>query len=60
MQETIDVFNEIDCLYVTYDYYCFNTDIYVGNDQFMMSNSNLTHEQREELYFETKKKVNKI
>ena len=60
IQEMIDVFNEIDCLYVTYDYFCFNTDIYVGNDQFMMSNSNLTHEQREELYFETKKKVNKI
>ena len=60
IQEMIDVFNEIDCLYVTYDYFCFNTDIYVGNDQFMMSNSNLTHDQRKELYFETKKKVNKI
>ena len=60
IQEMADVFNEIDCLYVTYDYFCFNTDIYVGNDQFMISNSNLTHDQREELYHETKKKVNKF
>ena len=59
-EEIYDVFNEIDCLYVIDDQFCYNSEIYIGNDQFMTSNANLNYEEREELYHETKKKLNKF
>ena len=60
-EEMIDVFNQIDCRYVTFDSFCFDTDIYIGNDQFMNSNYiHLTSDEREELYHETKRKVGKV
>ena len=59
-EEMCDVFNELDCRYVIDDQFCFNSEIYIGNDQFMTLNANLNREQREELYHETKKKLNKF
>ena len=56
-EEMFDVFNELDCLYVIEEQFCYNSEIYIGNDQFMTSNENLNNEQREELYHETKKKL---
>ena len=60
VEKMFDVFNKIDCSYVTFDYFCYDSDIFVGNDQFMLSNLNLTHDEREKLYFKTLKKVEKI
>ena len=59
-EEMFDVFNELDCLYVIEEQFCHNSEIYIGNDQFMTSNENLNNEQTEELYHETKKKLKKF
>ena len=56
-EEIIDVFNKIDCLYVIEEPFCYNSEIYIGNDQFERSNEN--HGQIQELYNETKKKLKK-
>ena len=47
------------CLFVIYDQLCYNSEIYIGNDQFDTSNENLNYEQRQELYHETKKILKK-
>ena len=60
VEKMSDVFNEIDCSHVIFDCFCYDTDIFVGNDQFSLSNLNLTHEEREKLYFRTLKKVEKF
>ena len=52
-EEMFDVFNKIDCLYVIEEPFCYNSEIYIGNDQFGISN--LNYEQMQELY-QTKKK----
>ena len=59
-EEMSDVFDEIDCLFVIYDQFCYNSEIYIGNDQFDTSNENLNYEQRQELYHETKKILKNI
>ena len=59
-EKMVDAFNEINCRYVAIDSLCYDTDIYVGNDQFMIQNSLLTPIEREELYHETKKKLKKF
>ena len=51
-EEMYDVFNKIDCLYVIEEPFCYNSEIYIGNDQFERSNEN--HGQIQELYNETK------
>ena len=56
-EEIVDVFNKIDCLYVIEEPFCYNSEIYIGNDQFERSNEN--HVQFRELYNETKKKLKK-
>ena len=56
-EEIVDVFNKIDCLYVIEEPFCYNSEIYIGNDQFERSNEN--HGQIQELYNETKKKLKK-
>ena len=33
-KEIIDAFNEIDCLFVVEEPFCYNSEIYIGNDQF--------------------------
>ena len=58
-EEMSDVFDEIDCLFVVYDQLCYNSEIYIGNDQFDTSNEILNYEQRQELYHETKKILKK-
>ena len=58
-EEMYDVFNKIDCLYVIEEPFCYNSEIYIGNDQFDRSNENLNYEQMQELYNETKKKLRK-
>ena len=56
-EEIFDVFNKIDCLYVIEEPFCYNSEIYIGNDQFERSNEN--HGQIQELYNKTKKKLKK-
>ena len=58
--ELSDVLNDIQCSYVSYDCCLFDSDIFLGNNQFMVSNASLTHQQREELYFERQEKMKKI
>ena len=57
-EEIVDVFNKIDCLYVIEEPFCYNSEIYIGNDQFERSNEN--HGQIQELYNETKKKIKEV
>ena len=56
-EEMYDVFNKIDCLYVIEEPFCYNSEIYIGTDQFERSNEN--HGQIQELYNE-KKKIKEI
>ena len=39
-EEIVGVFNKIDCLYVIEEPFCYNSKIYIGNDQFVFSNEN--------------------
>ena len=39
-EEIVGVFNKIDSLYVTEEPFCYNSEIYIGNDQFVFSNEN--------------------
>ena len=54
-EEMCDVFNELDCWYVIDDQFCFNSEIYIGNDQFMTLNANLNREQREDYIMKQKR-----
>ena len=45
-----DVFNEIDCRFVAWDSFSYDTDIYIGNDQFIDSNRLLSNREKSELY----------
>ena len=54
------IFNEHDCLYVIDEPFCYNSEIYIGNEQFMTSNEILSNEQRKELYQKRKIKLKKI
>ena len=53
-EEMYDVFNKIDCLYVIEEPFCYNSEIYIGNDQFIFERSN---NEDQELYFETIKRL---
>ena len=55
-KEIIDVFNKIDCLYVIEEPFCYNSEIYIGNDQFVF-NRNEQHNHTS--YNSTKKKMEK-
>ena len=56
----VDVFNKIDCLYVIEEPFCYNSEIYIGNDQFVFSNENEENyeynatKERLEKYFKRK------
>ena len=55
-EEIVGVFNKIDCLYVIEEPFCYNSEIYIGNDQFVFSNENQGQIQP---YNSTKKRLEK-
>ena len=59
-ERMIDVFNEIDCRFIAWDSFCYETDIYIGNDQFIESNRHLSNRERSELYKLSSLKMKKI
>ena len=56
-EEIVDAFNKIDCLFVIEEPFCYNSEIYIGNDQFVSSNEN--NEQMQEFYNLTNEKLKK-
>ena len=55
-EEIVDVFNKIECLYVIEEPFCYNSETYIGNDQFVF---NENRGRNQESYSPTKKKLEK-
>ena len=58
-EKMVKILNEIDCMFVAYDYSGFDdTENYIGNEHIL--NATLTNKERSELYLKTKKKRSEI